>query len=466
MSTILKALRRLEEERPATRDRRPPATDPRATDELRARLLAEEAAAQAAPGVTTRAHGLYRHASDDRNDTASRRSTVSTAARRALVVVALLLLLAAGGFVAYSTRQTDRPAPSAPVAVAPAPAALPPSIAIAPAPTTPTASVAVAPAPAALPPFIAVASASAPAAPSVAVAPAPAPSVAPAPVPVAVTPAARTAVEPQRASAPAPPHAPSRALPNPSERVARAGSAGDEAIAVASAETPARRLPAAPSPRPVRGKDVPVAPARSLAAPSPAAPPHAARPQPTRAERAPEAVSAAAEGPNVPRPSAAPSVRAARSADDSIADWASEPTESAASFAAPAGSPVVAPDPIHVGSAASTATASTPSRAEAPGSTASQRRDRDQDAGQTAPLVARLDRRGLPDVTVVRTAWHPTPDRRSAKVRLEASREVLTLREGDAVGGFVLQEISPSAVVFAAGEVEIRRRVGESTGAR
>ncbi|MCA9502925.1 MAG: hypothetical protein KC616_07575, partial [Myxococcales bacterium] len=188
MSTILKALRRLEEERPATRDRRPPATDPRATDELRARLLAEEAAAQAAPGVTTRAHGLYRHASDDRNDTASRRSTVSTAARRALVVVALLLLLAAGGFVAYSTRQTDRPAPSAPVAVAPAPAALPPAIAVAPAPTPQTASLAVAPAPAALPP-------------STAVPPAPAPSVAPAPVPVALTPPAHAAHEHQRASA-------------------------------------------------------------------------------------------------------------------------------------------------------------------------------------------------------------------------------------------------------------------------
>jgi hypothetical protein len=61
---------------------------------------------------------------------------------------------------------------------------------------------------------------------------------------------------------------------------------------------------------------------------------------------------------------------------------------------------------------------------------------------------------------VLRTAWHPTPDRRSAKIRVEATEEVLTLREGDAVGGMVVKEISPSAVVFTAGDVEIRRRIG------
>jgi hypothetical protein len=37
----------------------------------------------------------------------------------------------------------------------------------------------------------------------------------------------------------------------------------------------------------------------------------------------------------------------------------------------------------------------------------------------------------------------------------------LNLREGDAVGGLVIREISPSAVVFNAGDVEIRRRVGQ-----
>jgi hypothetical protein len=76
--------------------------------------------------------------------------------------------------------------------------------------------------------------------------------------------------------------------------------------------------------------------------------------------------------------------------------------------------------------------------------------------------VERLDRRGQLDVSVVGTSWHPTAERRSAKVRLLSNDELLTLREGDAVGAFVVQEISPSAVVFSAGEVEIRRRLGQS----
>jgi hypothetical protein len=59
------------------------------------------------------------------------------------------------------------------------------------------------------------------------------------------------------------------------------------------------------------------------------------------------------------------------------------------------------------------------------------------------------------------SAWHPSADRRSAKIRLEDSDEILNLREGDAVGGLVIREISPSAVVFNAGDVEIRRRVGQ-----
>jgi hypothetical protein len=74
--------------------------------------------------------------------------------------------------------------------------------------------------------------------------------------------------------------------------------------------------------------------------------------------------------------------------------------------------------------------------------------------------VEHLDRPGLPELTIIRTAWHPAADRRSAKIRLEATDEILNLREGDAVGGLVIQEISPSAVVFKAGDVEIRRRVG------
>jgi hypothetical protein len=83
-----------------------------------------------------------------------------------------------------------------------------------------------------------------------------------------------------------------------------------------------------------------------------------------------------------------------------------------------------------------------------------------------APEVEVVQRPGLPDLTVIRTSWHPTSDRRSARIRLEAQNELVTLREGDAVGGMVIKEISPSAVIFSAGEVQIRRRVGEASSGR
>ncbi len=69
--------------------------------------------------------------------------------------------------------------------------------------------------------------------------------------------------------------------------------------------------------------------------------------------------------------------------------------------------------------------------------------------------------RAIPDVAVLRTAWHPNPDRRSAKIRLLDTKQTLNLKEGDAVGGLVIQEISPSAVIFRSGEIELRLRVGQ-----
>jgi len=45
---------------------------------------------------------------------------------------------------------------------------------------------------------------------------------------------------------------------------------------------------------------------------------------------------------------------------------------------------------------------------------------------------------------------------------MESTDEILNLREGDAVGGLVVKEISPSSVIFATGDIEIRRRVGQS----
>ncbi len=50
--------------------------------------------------------------------------------------------------------------------------------------------------------------------------------------------------------------------------------------------------------------------------------------------------------------------------------------------------------------------------------------------------------------------------RREALVRLED--EELLVMEGQRVGDAVVVQIEPSAVVFSRGEVEFRRRVGES----
>ena len=77
-----------------------------------------------------------------------------------------------------------------------------------------------------------------------------------------------------------------------------------------------------------------------------------------------------------------------------------------------------------------------------------------------AKPIERVARPDVPDVTVLLTSWHPDASRRAARIRIEASEEVRTLSEGDAVGALVIKEISPSAVLFEAGEVEVRRRVG------
>jgi hypothetical protein len=75
--------------------------------------------------------------------------------------------------------------------------------------------------------------------------------------------------------------------------------------------------------------------------------------------------------------------------------------------------------------------------------------------------LSRIARPPIPDIEVVRTAWHPDPERRSARLRLMESGELVTLSEGDAAGALVIKEITPSSVLFSTGEIEIRRRVGD-----
>jgi hypothetical protein len=72
------------------------------------------------------------------------------------------------------------------------------------------------------------------------------------------------------------------------------------------------------------------------------------------------------------------------------------------------------------------------------------------------PAVARA---GIPGVHVQRTSWHPLEERRSAVVEVDGG--VVEVREGDAVGQWVVTTIEPSGVVLLRNGVEVRRRVGE-----
>lgn len=137
-----------------------------------------------------------------------------------------------------------------------------------------------------------------------------------------------------------------------------------------------------------------------------------------------------------------------------------EPTELAA--APPRPQPRATPAPAPVSAAKPPrAEASMPDRRESTAAPRPAPAPRSEDPRpQPTAAVERIDHRGLPDVVVERTSWHPVSDRRSAKIRVDGSKETLKLREGDAVGGLVVQEITPSSVLFRAGEVELRRKVG------
>ncbi len=365
MSTILKALRRLEEDRPPasstptpeTSPRRRPGSvpDPGATDQLRGRILDEEAAARI--GVA-----------DDEE-----RSPLASLLTGRKIAVAAILLTTIGliGLIGHSLSQGGSEsspgvpqqarvlAPVAPVAAGEAPAN-----------TTTT-----------VPP---------PAPAQLVAAPVPVPSSTAALPPAEFAPTeAKTplaAVSPTRAAAAAsrvPDSEATRAI-EPSDRVAMHTPPTPPLLSTSPlAERPSTRASAARS------------------TPTSTTP---LRPRPSVAERAPSVVFAAA------------------------AD------------------PVSEPDRTRVAAGRS---ARAPSRPP---------------LSQPSKNVERIDHRGLPDVSVIRTSWHPQAARRSARIRLQASEEILNLKEGDAVGGLVVKEISPSSVLFAAGEIEIRRRVGQSSG--
>jgi hypothetical protein len=65
------------------------------------------------------------------------------------------------------------------------------------------------------------------------------------------------------------------------------------------------------------------------------------------------------------------------------------------------------------------------------------------------------------DVSIVRTVWHPRPERRVAHVAAPGGGEVVELHEGDEFVGLRVSEIKLSGVVFERNGVLISRRVGE-----
>lgn len=79
---------------------------------------------------------------------------------------------------------------------------------------------------------------------------------------------------------------------------------------------------------------------------------------------------------------------------------------------------------------------------------------------EKTPPVARVAKLVPPKVTVKKTIWHPTPERRVAEIEVEGRKGVLELHEGDAVGTLVVAEIQPSGVVFLHGGEKLKRTIG------
>ena len=65
-----------------------------------------------------------------------------------------------------------------------------------------------------------------------------------------------------------------------------------------------------------------------------------------------------------------------------------------------------------------------------------------------------------PPMTVLKTIWHPRPERRVARLEVKEGDGVLEVREGDQIEGFEVQEIRLSGVVLVRDGVISERRVG------
>jgi hypothetical protein len=76
-----------------------------------------------------------------------------------------------------------------------------------------------------------------------------------------------------------------------------------------------------------------------------------------------------------------------------------------------------------------------------------------------APAIRKAPAAPSASLRVLRTSWHPHPDKRTAWVQMPGAA-AQTVHEGDRVGAFVVREIEPAAVVLSGAAGEVRRGVG------
>ncbi len=222
------------------------------------------------------------------------------------------------------------------------------------------------------------------------------------------------------------------------EAVAAGATAGD----VAAASAGVRRAPSARVP--VRGKNAPKVKSDVLAA---------------RQERAKSAAASA----RAPEPAAAvsaspPSVAVQKSAAAVSGSSASVASQKSASVASGGSAGVAAPKSASAAkpsSPASTKSASGSSVASKSGSSAS--------AAAAVAKVAVVERASDAVLSVQQIIWHPTPNRRVAVLQVEGDASPRRVGEGDVVAGFTVAKIGLSDVELVRDGVTVTRRLGSSS---
>ncbi|HEU4428443.1 MAG TPA: hypothetical protein VFT98_06785 [Myxococcota bacterium] len=261
-------------------------------------------------------------------------------------------------------------------------------------------------------------------------------------------PAAVATAQPERVAA-APPPLPEAVARAPRESLPARGApiTGDEldtSVRSALRPQPTRgelaRAPGAASALPAAGNQpepgIGVEPNNSTAQREPAAATTPARETPRFAVRS------AREEPRTPAPAPAPAPQR------ELAPSSEQPQRAPL----PEAQPEISPTPRDPDPSAQQQTA-------AP-SPASAREQRSEPAPtEPEPDVAVVAPR--PEVWVESTEWHPSPEKRSARIRI-GEDIARNLREGDAVGGVIVKEIRPSAVLFLHEGAEFKRGVGGS----